>query len=61
MVGMSVFSQKRLKDATKYFLESFVLGFPFFPWLRLMWRELFFWLRHRKMKDDILGSMVATK
>jgi glycosyltransferase involved in cell wall biosynthesis len=61
MVGMSAFSQKRLKDAGKYFLESFVLGFPFFPWLRLMWRELFFWLRHRKMKDDILGSMVTTK
>jgi len=61
MVGMSAFSQKRFKDATRCFLESFVLGFPFFPWLRLMWRELFFWLRHRKMKDDILGSMVATK
>jgi glycosyltransferase involved in cell wall biosynthesis len=61
MVGMSAFSQKRFKDASKYFLESFVLGFPFFPWLRLMWRELFFWLRHRKMKDDILGSVVATK
>jgi len=61
MVGMSAFSQKRFKDASKHFLESFVLGFPFFPWLRLMWRELFFWLRHRKMKDDILGSMVATK
>ena len=61
MVGMSAFSQKRFKDAANYFLESFVLGFPFFPWLRLMWRELFFWLRHRKMKDDILGSMVATK
>jgi len=61
MVGMSAFSQKRLKDAARYFLESFVLGFPFFPWLRLMWRELFFWLSHRNMKDDILGSMVATK
>ena len=61
MVGMSVFSQKRFKDASRYFRESFVVGFPFFPWLRLMWRELFFWLRHRKMKDDILGSMVAMK
>jgi glycosyltransferase involved in cell wall biosynthesis len=61
MVGISAFSQKRFKDAGKYFAESFVLGFPFLPWLRLMWREVFFWLRHRKMKDDILGSMVATK
>jgi len=61
MVGMSAFSQKRFKDASKYFMESFVLGFPFLPWMRLMWRELFFWIRHRKMKDDILGSMVATK
>lgn len=61
MIGMSAFSQKRLKDAHKYFLESFVLGFPFFPWVRLMWRELFFWTRHRKMKDDILGSVVAIK
>ena len=61
MIGMSAFSQKRLKDARKYFLESFFLGFPFFPWVRLMWRELFFWVRHRKMKDDILGSVVAIK
>jgi glycosyltransferase involved in cell wall biosynthesis len=61
MVGMSALSQKRFKDAGKYFLESFSLGFPFFPWIRLMWRELFFWLRHRKMKDDILGSVVAIK
>jgi glycosyltransferase involved in cell wall biosynthesis len=61
MVGMSAFSQKRFKDASKYFLESFLLGFPFIPWLRLLWRELFFWLRHRELKDDILGSMVATK
>lgn len=61
MVGMSAFSQKRFRDARKYFLESFSLGFPFFPWTRLMWRELFFWLRHRKMKDDILGSVVAIK
>jgi glycosyltransferase involved in cell wall biosynthesis len=61
MVGMSAFSQKRLKDASEYFLESFLLGFPFMPWMRLMWREVFFWLRHRELKDDILGSMVATK
>jgi len=61
MMGMSAFSQKRLKDARKYFLESLVLGFPFFPWVRLMWRELVFWSSHRKMKDDILGSVVAIK
>jgi len=61
MVGMSTFSQKRFKDASKYFLESFLLGFPFIPWVRLMWREVFFWIRHRELKDDILGSMVATK
>jgi hypothetical protein len=61
MVGMSAFSQKRFRDASKYFVESFVLGFPFLPWMRLMWREVLFWLRHRKMKDDILGSMVANK
>jgi glycosyltransferase involved in cell wall biosynthesis len=61
MVGMSAFSQKRFRDAGRYFVESFILGFPFQPWMRLMWRELFFWLRHRKMQDDILGSVVATK
>jgi glycosyltransferase involved in cell wall biosynthesis len=61
MIGMSAFSQKRFKDANKYFKESFILGFPFLPWLRLMWREMFFWFRHRKMKDDILGSVVAIK
>ena len=61
MIGMSAFSQRRFRDARNYFLESFILGFPFLPWLRLMWRELFFWIRHRKMKDDILGSVVAIK
>jgi glycosyltransferase involved in cell wall biosynthesis len=61
MVGMSTLSQKRFRDAGKYFLESFSLGFPFFPWIRLMWRELFFWVGHRKMKDDILGSVVTIK
>ena len=61
MAGISALSGKRLTDAGRYFLESFALGFPFFPWLRLMWRELFFWLRHRHVKDDILGSVVAIK
>jgi glycosyltransferase involved in cell wall biosynthesis len=61
MAGVSAFSGKRLADAGRYFLESLSLGFPFFPWLRLMWRELFFWLRHRHVKDDILGSVVAIK
>ncbi|HEX5943743.1 MAG TPA: glycosyltransferase [Anaerolineales bacterium] len=61
MAGVSAFSARRLTDARRYFLESAALGFPFFPWLRLMWRELFFWLRHRNSKDDILGSVVAVK
>ena len=61
MAGVSAFSAKRFADARRYFLESLALGFPFFPWLRLMWRELFFWLRHRNSKDDILGSVVAAK
>ena len=61
MVGISAFSQKRFKDASKYFLESFLISFPFIPWVRLMWREVLFWIRHRELKDDILGGMVATK
>jgi glycosyltransferase involved in cell wall biosynthesis len=61
MAGVSAFSARRLTDARRYFFESVALGFPFFPWLRLMWRELFFWLRHRNNKDDILGSVVAAK
>ena len=61
MAGVSAFSAKRLTDARRYFLESAALGFPFFPWLRLMWRELFFWLQHRNSPDDILGSVVAAK
>lgn len=61
MAGISAFSGKRFRDARRYFLESLALGFPFFPWLRLMWRELFFGLRHRNAKDDILGSVVAVK
>ena len=59
MAGVSAFSGKRFTDARRYFWESLALGFPFFPWLRLMWRELFFWLRHRNQEDDILGSVVA--
>lgn len=61
MAGLSAFSQKRFRDAGRYSLESLVLGFPFVPWARLVWRELFFWLRHRNVKDDILGSVVAAK
>jgi glycosyltransferase involved in cell wall biosynthesis len=61
MAGMSAFSQKRFNNARKYFLEAFILGFPFIPWMRLMWRELFFWIRHRNIKDDILRSVVAVK
>jgi glycosyltransferase involved in cell wall biosynthesis len=61
MMGISAFSQNKFKDAIRYFLESFALGFPFIPWVRLMWRELFFWLRHRNIKDDILGSLIALK
>jgi hypothetical protein len=61
MAGVSAFSAKRYQDAGRYFFESVSLGFPFFPWLRLMWREFFFWLRHRNNKDDILGSVVAVK
>ena len=61
MAGVSAFSGKKFQDARRYFLESLALGFPFFPWLRLMWRELFFWLRHRNTNDDILGSVVSAK
>ena len=61
MAGMSAFSQKRFKNAGRYILESLALGFPFLPWARLVWRELVFWLRHRNVKDDILGSVVAIK
>jgi glycosyltransferase involved in cell wall biosynthesis len=61
MAGISAFSQERFKDAGRYLLESFVLGFPFVPWLRLVWRELFFWLRYRNVEDDILGSVFAMK
>jgi len=61
MVGVSAFSQKRFVDARKYMVESFVLGFPFLPWLRLMWREFFFRLQHRHIRDDILSSVLAAK
>jgi glycosyltransferase involved in cell wall biosynthesis len=59
MAGISAFSKKRFRDARMYFLEALGLGLPFLPWLRLMWRELFFWLRHQDQEDDILGSVVA--
>jgi len=61
MVGVSAFSAKGFTDARRYFLESLFLGFPFFPWMRLIWRELVFWLQHRNDKDDILSSVVAVK
>jgi hypothetical protein len=61
MAGISAFSQKRFKDARRYILESLALGFPFVPWARLVWRELVFWLRHRTVKDDILGSVVTIR
>jgi glycosyltransferase involved in cell wall biosynthesis len=61
MAGVSSFSQKRYRDASQHLLEALSLGFPFAPWARLLWRELLFWLRHRSVKDDILGSVIAIK
>jgi glycosyltransferase involved in cell wall biosynthesis len=61
MAGLSAFSQRRVGAAARYLLESFALGFPFLPWGRLIWREFIFGLRHRGVKDDILGSVVAIK
>lgn len=61
MAGISAFSQKRVRDASRYLLESIALGFPFLPWLRLIWRELVFWFRHRNGRDDILDSVVDMK
>jgi glycosyltransferase involved in cell wall biosynthesis len=59
MAGLSASSQRKLRDAARYLLESLALGFPFLPWTRLIWREMIFWFRHRGVKDDILGSVVA--
>jgi glycosyltransferase involved in cell wall biosynthesis len=61
MAGISAFSQNRWRDAGRYFLESLAVGFPFLPWLRLVWRELLFWFRYRNVEDDILGSFFAMK
>lgn len=61
MAGLSAFSQKQFADACRYVFEALLLGFPFFPWMRLVWREFFFGLRHRREADDILGSVVAAK
>ena len=61
MAGLSALSQRSYRDARQYLLASLALGFPFLPWARLIWRELLFWLRHRGVKDDILGSVVARK
>lgn len=61
MAGISAFAQKRFTAAGRYVLESFALGFPFVPWARLVWREVLFWLRHKNVNDDILGSVVAVK
>jgi glycosyltransferase involved in cell wall biosynthesis len=59
MIGISAFSQKKFRDATRYFFESFAVGFPFSPGTRLLWRESLFWFRHRKVQDDILGSVIS--
>jgi hypothetical protein len=61
MAGISAFFQECFRDAGRYVLGSLALGFPFVPWARLVWRELFFWLRHRNVEDDILGSVFAMK
>jgi hypothetical protein len=61
MAGVSALSQKRLQDAGRYIVESLALGFPLIPWARLVWRELFFWLRYRNVEDDILGSVITMK
>ncbi len=61
MAGLSALSHRSYGNARRYLLESLAVGFPFLPWGRLIWRELIFWLRHRGVKDDILGMVVAIK
>ena len=61
MLGLSALSRKKGRQASRYFLESFTLGFPFFPWTRLIWREILFRFRFGDTKDDILDSIIGSK
>lgn len=59
MMGLSALSARKLDKAWMYFLESSITGFPFFPWTRLVWRELLFRIQRRNAKDDILASFTT--
>lgn len=59
MMALGAFSARKLNTALMYFMESCFTGFPLFPWLRLVWRELLFRIQSRNAKDDILASFTV--
>jgi glycosyltransferase involved in cell wall biosynthesis len=59
MMALGAFSARKTGQAWKYFVESCITGFPFFPWARLVWRELLFRVGRRNAKDDILASFTS--
>lgn len=59
MQAVNSLFQTKYKHSTNYFFSALQNGFPFFPWLRLIFREIIFFLKHRFHSDDILKSILS--
>lgn len=58
MQAVNSLFQANYESSVKYFLSALQNGFPFLPWLRLIIREIFFFMKHRFYTDDILKSIL---
>lgn len=59
MQAINAFSKKQYESAFKDFAFSIRLGFPIFPWLRLIYREILFLFKNGFRSDYIFKSVTS--
>jgi glycosyltransferase involved in cell wall biosynthesis len=60
MQAMNSLFKKQYQAAVKNFILAIKLGFPIFPWLRLIYREVVFFFKNRFRSDYIFKSITST-
>ena len=61
MEAMNTFSQRNVRAAIKNFALATKLGFPVFPWFRLIFREIRFLVKNGLRSDYIFKSILSSK
>ena len=60
MQALNSVSARSYGNVARHLLSSLLLGFPLFvPWIRLIAREIIFFLRYGNKNDDILMSFIS--